>query len=60
MEVHVEYIEWLKSELKKINEVPFKDIQLHKNGLPVDIPEDTIEFFEVSGLLNTDIVMYLD
>lgn len=56
MEVSVEYVIWLKSELLKINKQKLKDIKLSVNGEPVEITKQIIKNFEVTGLDNTDYI----
>lgn len=56
MVVSIEYIKYLKSELRKINLMKLEDIQFTENGEIIDIPKINIDEFNYCGLSNVDFI----
>jgi hypothetical protein len=56
MKVSVEYIKWLRSELKKINKVKLRDIEFFENGMVLKHTDEELREFEFTGLNNTDFI----
>jgi hypothetical protein len=55
--VRVEYVKWLKSELKKVNDLDLENIKWVENNNVLEIDKKTIEDFEFLGLANVDFIM---
>jgi len=56
MKINIEYIEWLQNERDKINNTPLAEIEFFKDGVKVDIAQETIEDFNFVGLSNIDFI----
>ena len=54
--VDIEYVEWLKSELRKINALDIDKIDFYEDDAMLDIPKSAIEEFKFCGLNNCDFV----
>ncbi len=54
--VDVEYILWLKEELRKINDLRLEEIEFYEEGTKLDIALALIEDFEFIGLSNVDFI----
>ncbi len=58
MFVKVEYVKWLKDELRKINNIPLEDITWIEDEKILNIDKNMIDIFDFTGLSNVDFVMY--
>jgi len=58
MRVNVEYIQHLKAELRKINEVPFEQLEFYENDVKLDIPQEVLDDWKFCGLNNADFITY--
>ena len=56
MKISIEYIKYLKSELRKINLMKLEEIEFTENGEVIDIPKINIREFNFSGLSNVDFI----
>ncbi len=52
MKIAIEYIEWLQSEIAKINSYGLDQIEFYEKGMLVEIPEEIIKEFKFVGLNN--------
>lgn len=57
MFVKVEYVKWLKEELRKINEVPLAQITWIENEKLAGVDAQVMDDFCFSGLSNVDFIM---
>jgi len=63
MRVDIERITYLQDELRKINEVPLKDIEFYKDNEKLIISGELIDVYKFIGLSNTSFITtgyYLD
>jgi len=56
VQVSVERIIYLKSELAKFNKMDLDDIEFTSFGEPIEIDPKIISNFELTGLSNTDFI----
>ncbi len=56
MKVDIEHIKYLKSELYKINKVPFSSLEFYEKGKRIVVPNQLIRDFDSVGLNNTDFI----
>ncbi len=56
MKVNVERVISLRAELRRINQVELKNLEIYKNGIKIDIPESKIREWDLVGLNNTDFI----
>ena len=54
--IAVEWIEYLNSELSKINKMDMKDIIWMENGVIIDTSEKVLDAFRFTGLSNKSFV----
>ena len=54
--VDIEYVDWLKSEIRRINSLDINKIDFYENDEKLDIPKSLIDEFEFIGLNNCDFV----
>lgn len=57
MFVKVEYVRWLKSELRKINEISLSDITWLENEQIINVDSKVMDDFDFCGLSNIDFIM---
>ena len=57
MIVKIEYVKWLKDELRKINSVPLNTITWIEDEKVVGVDAQVVEDFDLSGLSNVDFIM---
>ena len=55
-EVSVEFIMWITAERSKINKMSLDDIVFTGFGDPIDIPQELIDEFQMTGLSNIDFI----
>lgn len=60
MKVAIEYIEWLQKERGRINKENIDNIEFFRNGMKLELPKDIMEEFKFSGLINTDILRFIN
>lgn len=56
MFVKVEYVKWLKDELRKINDCPLDEITWIENEKLAEIDAETLDEFRFCGLSNVDFI----
>lgn len=56
MRIDIKEIKKLLAERKRINSIPFREIEWYKYGVKLNIPESTLREFEFSGLSNVSFV----
>ena len=54
--VDIEYVEWLKSEMRRINALDINKIDFYKGNEILDVSKSVIDEFEFMGLSNCDFV----
>ncbi len=54
--ISIEYVKALMEQRAFINRLDFRDMELYKNGKKLDIPEDVLAGFELTGLNNIDFI----
>lgn len=59
MRVDIERIKAIEAELKTINAVPLKDLEIYENGNQVALPENLIESWRFTGLSNVSLLEML-
>lgn len=52
MNVDVNYVRWLRAEMKKINDVPISDIKWIEDGVELDIDTKALKRWKFVGLTN--------
>lgn len=52
MNVDVNYVRWLRAEMKKINDVPISDIKWIEDGVELNIDTKVIKRWRFVGLTN--------
>ena len=54
--VDINYVKWLKEELRKINQLKFDTIRWTKDGKVVEFDPVLLEQFDYFGMNNTDFI----
>ena len=54
--IDIEYVDWLKSEIRRINALEISKIDFYKYNEMIEIPKSTIDEFEFLGLSNCDFI----
>ena len=54
--VDIEYVEWLKSEIRRINALDIHKIDFYTSDERLVIPKSLIDEFEFTGLSNCDFI----
>ena len=54
--VDVEYIHWLKSQIRQINSLDLDNIEFYENDVKLDIKKDVKDEFGLTGLNNCDFI----
>jgi hypothetical protein len=54
--VDIEYVDWLKSEIRRINSLDINKIDFYQDNEVINIPKSVIDEFEFTGLNNCDFV----
>ena len=57
MRVDVECVKMLQAVRSKVNRNKLKDIEFYEHGEPLEITNELIEDFELTGLNNTDFIL---
>jgi hypothetical protein len=57
MKVDIEYIQWLSSELRKIEGIPLSELELYIGDDKIDIDDETSNQWSFTGLMNRDFIL---
>jgi len=55
-QIAIEYVRWMQSERQRINKMKLSDIEWTENAEVLNIPQQTIDDFEICGLNNIDFI----
>lgn len=54
--VSIEYIKAIMEQRAYVNRLDFRDIEFYEDGKKLNIPEDVLSDFELTGLNNIDFI----